>query len=809
MLNDVRYAFRTLIKHRGFTAVAVCTLALGIGANTAIFSVVNGVLLRPLPYPAPDKIVEVWSTTQERSKDNHAAGDYMDLHRGSRSLAALAGYREDAATIVTPGNDPVRLSSAIVTAEYFEVFGMPAAYGRTFNRAADAATSEPLVVLSDEAWRLHFRADPAVVGQRPRLNGVPHAVVGIMPAAFDYPAAARVWVLSPRPVPLPPIDVSGDLLEARDVRYFNAVARVKPDVSVSQASADLDRIVQDIARRFPETGSGRGILLEPLHQRIVGDVRDALLVLLGAVGLVLLIACANVSSLLLARASGRQREIAIRSALGAARGRIVRQLITESLLLGLTGGIAGLIAGSWAVALLVSVLPEGTPRVEHIGLDRTVAAVAIATSCVSALIFGLVPSLQASRASTSAVLRSGDRTATGDRRRTRTRSALVVAEVALTLVLLVSAGLLTNSFLRLQRVDPGFSVDQVTLVSLPLPQTKYSDGKLQAAFYQRLLEGIRQRAEIESAAILFPSPLQGNNANGGFSVEGQPAPVSRADRPRASIGSISPEYFRTLGIPIIRGRDFTDRDRDPAPAVAIVNATLANRYFPGQDPIGRRLRFGDGGDDWITVVGIAGDSRNLGLDAEPNPLVYIPYHNFPLPFMNIAARSSAGPGAVASVVREQVKQLDAELPVDRVVPLREVVSESVAQPRFRTILIAAFALMATLLAAVGVYGLISYSVTQRTREIGIRMALGANPSQVMLPVVREGLVLAVMGIALGLAGAIAATRVLSTFLFGVEATDPATFAGVALLLLFVAFIASYIPSRRALRVDPISALRAE
>jgi putative ABC transport system permease protein len=809
MLNDIRYALRTLIKHRGFTAVALVTLALGIGANTAIFSVVNGVLLRPLPYPAADSIVELWSTSSGTPKDNHAAGDFMDVQRGNRSFAALAGYREDAATIAIPGHDPVRLSSAIVTADYFEVFGMRALHGRTFSRAADGTTSEPLAVLSENTWRLHFGADANTVGQRARFNGVPHTVVGIMPDAFVYPGGVRVWILSPKPVPTAPIDIQGDLLESRDVRYFNAVARLTHGVTLAQASADVTRIAEDIGRRFPQTGGGRSFLLEPLHQRIVGDLRDPLLVLLGAVGLVLLIACANVSSLLLARASGRQREIAIRSALGAARGRILRQLITESLLLGIAGGLAGLVAGGWAVDLLVSVLPEGTPRVDEIGLDGRVAAASIAISCVSALVFGLVPSIQASRASASSVLRSGDRSSTGDRHRARTRSVLVVAEVALTLVLLVSAGLLGNSFLRLTRVDPGFAADEVALVALPLPEAKYPNGKSQTAFYQRVIEGMRERPEIQSVAALFPSPLQGSNASGGFSIEGRPEPASRAERPRASIGSISPDYFKTLRIPIIRGRDFTEQDREPAPPVVIVNTTLANRYFPGQDPMGKRVRFGEDDASWMTIVGIVGDTRNVGLEAEATPLIYIPYHNFPIKFMAIAARSSGGPAVVASVLREQLRREDPDLPVERVVPLREVLSQSVAGPRLRTILLSAFALLATILAAVGVYGLISYSVTQRTREIGIRVALGAKPNQVLLPVLREGLVLGIAGIALGLIAAIAATRLLASVLFGIEPTDPITFGSVATLLLLVSAIASYIPSRRALRVDPTTALKAE
>jgi predicted permease len=808
-MSDIRFAIRSLVKHRGFTCVAVLTLALGIGANTAIFSVVYGVLLRPLPYPDADRIVQVWPATTATARDGHSAGDFLDLQRGAQSLTAMAGYREDAVTIAAPSSDPVRVSGAIVTAEYFEVFGLPAALGRPFSRAQDAGSGEAMVVLGDEVWREQFAADPHIVGKRARLNGTPHTVIGVMPARFRYPENVRVWVLSSRPVPPPPLDVQGDLLDSRDVRYFQAVARLAPGMTVRQATADLQRITDDLGRRFPASSGGRTIRLQPLREGMVGDVRGPLLVLLGAVGLVLLIACANVSSLLLARASGRQRELAIRAALGARRSRIVRQLIVESLLLAGAGGAAGLLSGWWGVGLLVSVLPDGTPRADGIGLDVTVAAATIGLSGASALLFGLVPALQASRTDPSAALRTGERGSTGDRRRARTRSALVVAEVALTMILLVSAGLLANSFLRLQRVDPGFQTEGVLVVDLPLPQSRYTDGKRQAAFYERVLGGVRQQAGVRSAAILFPSPLDGNSAQGAFAIEGRPTATARTDRPRASIAAVSDDYFRTLGIPVIRGRDFTEHDHDPAPAAVIVNATLARRYWPGEDAIGKRLRFGEGDDDWLTVVGIVGDTRNIGLDNEPAPLLYISYQQFTLPFMGIAIRSDAPASAIASIVRDQLRLADPDLPVDRIQPLHEILDEAVAQPRFRTWVISAFAVMGAVLAAVGVYGLISYSVSQRTREIGIRIALGASAAHVMRSVVREGLLLGAIGVAIGTAGAMAATRVLSSFLFGVEATDPVTFAAVAILLLAIAALASYVPSRRALRVDPLTALRAE
>jgi putative ABC transport system permease protein len=808
MINDLRYAIRNLVRSPGFTVVALLTLALGIGANTAIFSVVNGVLLRPLPYPDAERIVQIWSTSPAEHKGSFSAADFLEFRRDNRSLLKLGGYREDAFVMTTLEGEAVRVQGALVTLDYFDVFAVPASLGRTFSHTADDAATEALVVLSHTAWVQQFGSDPQVVNRRARINGVPHTVVGVMPASFDYPEGSKAWTLSPKPVPIPPIDVPGDLLESREVHYFQAVARLRPGVTMPQARADLATISESQAQRFPESNGGRGVALQPLHEKIVGDVREALLMLLGAVGVVLLIACANIASLLLARASGRQRELAIRAAIGAGRGRLIRQLITESLLLGAVGGAAGLLLGDWAIALLLDVIPEGIPRVQQIGLDARVAAIAILVSFASALLFGVIPALQASRADTSLVLRDADRAATAGRHRARTRAGLVVCEIALTLILLVSAGLLANSFVRLQRVDPGFNPDQVTLVALPVPQAKYPDGKRQAAFYQRVLEAVTRRPEIQSAAILFPSPIEGRNANGTFAIEGQPI-LKRADRSTAAVGSVSQDYFRTLGIPILNGRTFTEQDREPAPAVAIINAALARRYFAGQDPLGKRVRFGDSGDDWITIVGVVGDSRNVGLNEPPTPLLYFPYHTFPLAFMGLVVRSTAGSGVVASIVRSEVKRIDPDMPIDKIIPLRELLAESVAEPRFRTLLLTAFALMAVGLAAVGVYGLMSFSVAQRRREIGIRVALGARPRQVVLPVVREGMTLAVTGIALGLVGSFAATRLLAGFLFDVRATDPVTYFAVALLLFGVALLATYIPSRSAARVDPITALRTD
>lgn len=807
-MNDVRYAIRTLLRSPGFTIVSVLTLAIGIGANTAIFSVVNGVLLRPLPYTDPTQLVEVWSRTASEPKGALSPADFLDFERENHSLAALAAFRDDALTISIAGAEPVRVQGARVSASFFDVFAMPPAVGRAFNRTADAGTNEPLVVLSHQTWIQQFASDPQIAGQRIRIDGVPHIVVGVMPRAFDFPEGSQAWILSSKPVPLPPIDVPGDLLSSRDVHYFHAVARVRPGVTPQRAEADLGTIAADLARRFPESDGDRGIGIQSLHEMIVGDVRLVLLLLLGAVGVVLLIACANIASLLLARASGRQRELAIRAAIGASRGRLVRQLITESLLLGGVGGLAGILLGYWGIALLLAVIPEGIPRVAQIVLDARVAMVTILAAFSSALLFGAIPALQASRADPSFALREVDRGTAGGRHRARTRAALVLFEIALTSILLISSGLLLNSLVRLTHTDPGFRTNQVTLISLPLPLSRYPDGKRQAAFYRRMLEALEQRSEIQSAAILFPNPIAGRNAQATLTIDGQP-PMPRADRPFTNIASVSKEYFQTLGIQLLAGRTFTDRDRDPAPAVAIVNATFAHKYFAGQDPIGHRVRFGETAGDWITIVGVASDSRNVGLQEPPTPLLYLPYDTFPLAFMSIAARSQASTAVIASLARSEAKNIDPDLGIDRIAPMNEVLHESVAEPRFRTLLITAFAAIALVLAAVGIFGLMSFAVVQRTREIGIRIALGARAGQVIASVVREGLLLAVFGLAAGIAGSFMTTRLLERFLFDVRGSDPSTYAAVAILLVSVALVATYIPSRRAARVDPITALRAE
>lgn len=804
----MKHLFRSLTAHPTFTIVATLTLALGIGANTAVFSVVNAVLLRPLPYPNAARIVQLWSVTPGDASDSMNAPDFLEFVRVNATLATLAGYREDPTMLAVAGRDPIRVTGAEVTHDFFDVFGMPAAMGRTFSRAAGDGSSEPRVVLGHAVWRDLLASDPTIVGRQVRVNGTPHTVIGVMPEAFDFPLGGRAWFVSNKLVPLPPMTVDGDITQIRDISYFNAVGVLKPGVSLAQGTADVSRIAADVNARAT-SGAPRGARLEPLHDRLVGDVRTGLLILLGAVALVLLIACANVASLLLARASGRQRELAVRAALGASRARLVGQLLAESTVLAALGGLLGLFIGMWTVGLLVSLMPQDIPRTAEIGLDGRVALVCLLVSLLSALLFGLVPSLQASRADAAGVLRDGgDRASTVGRRRARTRGAIVVAEIALTLVLLVTAGLLANSFIRLQRIDPGFTLTGVTLVESALPQGKYRDAKQQAAFYDRLLEVLRSRGEIASVAVAFPRPFGGGNAAGAFDIEGRKT-TSAGERPSANIAMISPDYFRTMGIPLRAGRPLTDRDREPAPASIVVNEAFVRRYFPDTDPLGKRVQFDEGSDNWMTVVGVAADTRGAGLALAPKPTLFMSYHYFTLPFMSVVVKSDAGASAVAGAVRAAYKEVDPELPVDRIRPLSEVLSTSVAAPRFRTVLLGAFAGTALLLAMIGVYGLVSYSVAQRTREIGIRVALGASPSQVIRPIVRHGMLLAVLGVAIGLVAALFTSQLVAGLLFGVGSADPATFAAVAVLQLTVALFASYIPSRRALRVDPLTALRTE
>jgi predicted permease len=801
----MKYAIRTLLKTPSFTAVAIATIAIGIAANSAIFSVVNAVLLRPLPFPDEQRVVRVFRTTRE-DRGNHAAATFLDLKRNNRSLQALAGFREDIGAVALPSGEPDQFQIEYVTSEFFDALGTAPALGRTFTSADQASGGERLVVLSHTAWRQLFAGERGAIGKRVRVNGVPCTVVGVMPQSFDWPEGTRLWQLSKEPVPPSPLDLK-DPLTNRDAHYFEAVARLKASVSFQAAQQDLHALAVTLGRQYPATDGGSDLELVPIRVDLTGDVRAALLLIQGAVALVLLIACANVSSLLIARATSRRQELVIRAALGASRTDLIRQLLIESLLLGAVGGVVGLLLAAQLVDWLVRVLPAGLPRADTIGLDRTVTLVTLGASLVTGVLFGVLPAWQASRSqATAAMKETGER---GSSSRARGRSALVVAEIALTLVLLIGAGLLANSFLRLQRVDPGFRPPQVTIAVLGVPQTRYPKGSDETRLYTRLVQDLTERAEFQAAGIGFPEPFKGSNATGSFYVEGRD--TSPHDQTRANLAIVSGGFFAAMGIPLIAGRTFDTRDvAEGVPPVVVVSAALARKIWAGENPVGKRLRFENTPTEpWSTVIGVTGDVHQLGL-REPAPaLLYVPYTALPLPFTTVAVRSTLPEATVTSLLRARLATIDPDLPFTDIKTLQFYVDRAVEEPRFRAILIAAFAVLALVLAAVGVFGLISYSVTQRTREIGIRVALGASPRQVLLAVVREGLTLAVVGIIVGLVGAALATRALSAFLFGVGTTDPATFSAVALLLLVVALAASYIPSRRALKVDPVVALRAQ
>ena len=804
-MDDIRYALRTFIKNPGFTAIAVITLALGIGANTAIFSVVHAVLLRPLPFRDAERIVQVWTATAAEPRSNHSPADYRDLDRENQSLAGLAAYRNALFSVAVDG-PPLQLEGEYVTADFFDVLGAPTFAGRTFSASDAGAEKARTVVLSRSASLQLFGESANVIGRSVKLNGEPHTVIGVLAAHAQWSPQSRLWVLSEKDVPPSPVDIADSEAE-RQLRYFEAIGRLKDGVSLEQARTDLARVAGLIQQQQSAGATPRDIKAAPIREQVVGDVRLALLVLQGAVGLVLLIACANVSSLMVARAASRGRELAIRAALGAGRGRLVRHLLAESLALGFIGGTAGLLLAAWLVGLLLAILPEGVPRSEEVSLDLLVAGVTLTTAIACGPVFGILPAMHASRTNGASALRESGERGTG--RRAPGRTALVVAEIALTLVLLVGAGLLINSFIRLQRTDSGFRPESVTVMSLAVPQSRYPTAASQSRMYQRLLDGLTQRPEVQAAGIGFPGPLRGSNASGSFNIEDRPTPAG-VEQPFANIGSVSGGYFAALGVPLLAGRTFTDADRDDAPPVAVVSAALARRYWPGQNALGKRLRFSDDqSQPWITVVGMVGDARQLGLDREPPPVLYIPFQQFSLPFTNVAVRSSAPDQVVVNLLRTTVTDVDPDLPINEVASLDAIINRSIDQPRFRSRLLGAFALTALVLAAVGVYGLISYSVTQRRREIGIRVALGAQPRQVLAMVVREGFALAAAGIAIGLVGAFAAARAIARFLFGVGPTDPATFLAVSALLTLVALLAAYIPSRRALRVDPVSALRAD
>ena len=803
LLQDLRFGLRVLLKNPGFALVTVVTLGVSIGINAAIFSVVYAALVRPLPFAEPDRLFAVAAENRRGGAAElrgAAPADFVDWRAQSRSFDALAAYTGGALTL-DAGGEPELISGVRVSEDFFAALGVRPALGRLLE-ADDfgAAEAGRPVLLSRRLWRRRFGGDPKVVGSTLRLAGGASAiVVGIMPEEFKYPSYAEVWSPLPRE--------SGELRQ-RTSRYFSVVGRLREGVTHEQAQAELAGVAARLAEVHPQSNADWGVRLVPLAETLVGKAREALLILFGAVVFVLAIACANVANLLLSRATARRKEVAIRTALGATRWRVVRQLLAESVLLALLGGAAGIFMALWGVDVLVALVPEALrfARLDEARVDGAVLAFTAGVSLLTGLLTGLLPGLKVSRPGLGEALKETGRSSTAGGRLKRARAALVVAEIAVTLVLLVGAGLLLRSFARLQQADLGFDPRGLLTLQVGAPQQLYGQPGKRAEYYRRMQERLAALPGVRGVASTSSLPLDWV-LNFSFDVEGRPARPGQ--EPQADYSSVSPNYFEVMGIPVLRGRAFGERDAAGAPDVAVINEAMARRVFPGEDPLGRRLVV-----DYLErrlsleVVGVVADARQV-VGQEPKAHIYDCSLQRPWLSSAFVVRAAGDPAALAGAAQAAVREVDRGRAAAEVKTMEQILAEGVAQPLFYTQLLSAFALVALLLAAVGVYGVMSYSAAQRTHEIGVRIALGARGRDVVRMVVGQGMALALAGVGLGLAGAFALTRILSGLLYGVSATDPATFAGVALLLAAVALLACYLPARRATKVDPVVALRYE
>jgi putative ABC transport system permease protein len=797
--QDLRYGARMLFKNRGFTLIAVVTLALGIGANTAIFSVVNAVLLQPLPFKEPDRLVMVRETCLPKFPEfSVSPGNFLDWKRQNTVFERLVAIRGASFNLIGAG-DPEQVRALHVTDGFFAMLGGRPQLGRDFLPEEDKAGRANVVMLSHGFWQRRFAGDPKILNQNITLSGQSYTVIGVMPETFRF-GENDLWA---------PMAFTAQESQNHGGHYISAIGQLKPGVTVDQARAEMIAIAGRLAAQYPEANTGWSVKLMPLLEYIVRSVKPALLVLLGAVAFVLLIACANVANLLLSRAAGRQKEIAIRAALGAGRARIIRQLMTESVLLSVVGGAAGLAMAKWGMDLLLKLAPQNLPRMSGVSLDGRALAFTAAITLLTGVIFGLIPALQASKPNLNETMKDAGRGSTEGGRRQLVRSALVVLEVASALALLVGAGLLIKSFWRLQSVDPGFNPDNALTVSVSLPRSKFPEENQRVAFFQQLLEKVGALPGARAVGATNPLPLVGDTVLG-FVIQGRP-PLPAGAGPSTNFYAVSADYFKAMGIPLRRGRLFTERDAKDAPHVAIINETMAKKIFPDEDPIGKRITF-DGGDsnpDWYEIVGIVGDVKQYGLDQATTLQTYEPYTQQTSSSMTLVARTTGDPSNLTAAIRNAVLQIDKEQPIANIRTLDQILSTSIAQQRFSMLLLGVFAAVAMLLAAVGIYGVLSYSVTQRTHEVGIRMALGAGRRDVLRLVIGHGMLLTLIGVAAGLVAAFALTRLMSTLLFGVSPTDLATFGLIALLLVTVALLACWIPARRATKVDPMVALRNE
>jgi len=812
ILQDLRYGLRMLARNPGFTAVALLALALGIGANTGIFSVINAVILRPPPFPNSEQLVTLFERDHKKGYDQNApaAANYLDWRSQNNVFSQIAAYGGGQVNL-TGDPRPERVAGAAVTANLFPLLGISPLLGRTFATEEEQPGRDQVVILSYALWQDRFGGNPQIAGESITVNGRACTVIGVMPPGFVFPGdtgtvqkiytspPARLWV---------PLALDAKTWAVRSDHYLSVIGRLKSNVTIQQAASEMDTIEQRLVKQYPNEFIGSEVLLVPLSTQIASGLEPVLLVLLGAVAFVLLIGCANVANLLLARAASRKKEIAVRAALGASRLRLVRQLIVESLLLSVAGGALGVFLASSGLSVLKAVIPENFPRVAYIRIDGWVLGFTALAAFATAMIFGLAPAFQISKSDLTESLKEGGRGSAAGPLHNRLRSLLVVSEVALSLVLLAGAGLMIRSFIRLENVSLGFNPDHVLTLELSLPESKYREGEQRKAKIQQIIDRFDVLPGVKSAAATTLLPLAGNNFNSAIEIEGEEINVA-GHSPSTEVRAVTPQYFMTMGIPLERGRLITSQDTSTSPPVLLINQTLARRWLPHEDPIGRHAALGWNGFAG-QIVGVVADTKEFGVDAEVREEVYIPYSQAPFwPTMALALRTASDPASLANAARAAILQVDPDQPVSKVRTMEQVVSASISQPHFRTLLLGLFAGLALLLAAIGIYSVVSYSVAQRTHEIGIRIAIGAGQGDVLKLVVGQSMLLVLAGVVSGTIAALALTRLVSSWLYEVRSTDPGTLVGVALLLVFVALLAAYIPARRAIRVDPMVALRHE
>jgi putative ABC transport system permease protein len=795
LLKDLRYGLRSLMKRPAFTIVAVITLGLGIGVNTAIFSVINAVLLRPLPYSDPSRLVAF--------RANQSALDLADVEAQSKTFATLGGMVIQPLAY-TAGSEPIQLQVGQVTGGFFDTLGVKPERGRYLTYEDDKNGAPYVVVISHALWVKQFNSDEQIIGKSITLSGNSYTIIGVMPAAFVTPRDnTEAWT---------PVHVSNPLAaNFRGVHFLRAYGRIAPGVTLEQVRAEMQVVDQNLAIQYPADNKNRATVLFPLHERIVGESRQSLFILFAAVSFVLLIACANFANLLLARAAEREREFVIRGALGARRWRLIRQMLTESVLVSLAGGALAVVLAIWGTSLLVSFEPANLPRLSEIGVDARVLVFTFGVSLLTGLLFGLLPAWTASRKGVSEALKEGGRSATAGGARQKLRSAFVVVELAVALVLLVGAGLLIKTFWKLRSVEPGFNPEHLLTMRIELPEARYKNVAVQTQFRSQILAGINSMPQVQ-AAMISELPLSGDSLDHNFLIENRP-PIAPGDEPSLETRSVMGDYFKVMQIPLKSGRDFNAQDFvGNAPLVGLANESLVNQYFQNEDPLGKRVRWAsDPGLRWMTIVGVVGDVKHFGLDVPELPALYTPYTQAAAwkRWMSVVARTQGHPAGMSQAIKKEIWKVDSLLPVTRMETMNEVAAESFAARRFNMSLLTLFAAMALVLAAIGIYGVMSYAVTQRTQEIGIRMALGATSLDVLKLIVRNGMTLVIIGVAVGLAGAFALTRLMVTWLFGVTPTDALTMSLVSAVLIGVALLACFIPARRATKVDPLVALRYE